>query len=166
MSSTGKLGTDIFSNRNATRFQWQKLLTSSTCSSQASGLQYASKDESLLSNHKDQQCFATCGSATIKKFTNCATVLYISNYIYPIVYTVYCYYLLAFIGYNSPNMHDYLYYTDYIFVQNIPPFLSPGFPAPRHMPTSDMEKSSARTSCPGNPIPHNGEKRTRLVFHC
>ena len=33
--------------------------------------------------------------------------------------------------YNSPNIHDYLYYTDYTYIQNIP-FLSPGFPAKAH----------------------------------
>ena len=52
----------------------------------------------LWFGHIDQQCFVTYGSATIRKITNCATVLYISNYIYiyPIVY-IYSI-LLLFIG--------------------------------------------------------------------
>ena len=123
----------------------------------------------LWFGHIDQQCFVTYGSATIRKITNCATVLYISNYIYIsdsiyiYIYIVYCYYLLAFMVYNSPNIHFFIYTIQTIHISRTFHSCHQDF-QPRYMPTSDMEKSSARTSCPGNPT--HGEKRTRLVFHC
>ena len=65
---------------------------------------------------------------------------------YRIIYIVYCLYLLAFMVYNSPNIHDYLYYTDYTYIQNIP-FLSPGFPA-----KAPCQPQTWKRARPGRPV--------------